>query len=70
MYKTNMKFNVFSTIFFYSLHNATLLFNCKLNRLYDIFSCLSQSEDKKSSVLSVKTEFMRGYERVYYNVHV
>ena len=30
-----------------------------LNRKYDVCSCLGQSEDMYSSVLSVKTEFMR-----------
>jgi len=36
---------------------------CILNRNYDVCSCLSQSENTKSKVLSVKTEFVRVYER-------
>jgi len=34
-----------------------------LNRKYDVYSCLSQSEDLNAGVLSVKTEFMKVYER-------
>ena len=36
-----------------------------LNRTFDICSCLSQSENTKSKVLCVKTEFMRVYERAF-----
>jgi len=38
------------------------LYAC-LNRKYDVCSCLSQSEDINTGVLSVKTEFMKVYVR-------
>jgi len=40
---------------FYILNN--------LNRNYDVCSCISQSEDINPGVLSVKTEFMKVFER-------
>ena len=36
---------------------------CLLHRKYDVCSCLSQSEDINPGVLSVKTKFMKDYER-------
>jgi len=38
--------------------------NTDLNRKHDVCCCLRQSEDIHSGVLSVKTAFMKVYERV------
>jgi len=57
-----------------SMYTTLILQNCQktgipltlkryLNCKYDVSSCLSQSEDINPGVLSVKTEFMKVYER-------
>ena len=49
--------------------NNPLKAKLTLKRKYDVCSCLSQSEDLNTGVLSVKTEFMEVYERVAQEDH-
>jgi len=64
-------YNEFTSVWSMLVYNSLFIIqfftnNTNLNRTYDVCSCFSQSEDTNLKVLSVKTEFMRVYERAWW----